>query len=98
MAKVISIEDALSARARPSPYFPGIHVAEFGQVRPFVSTQQSVTKENVYRAILLLDLAAQQMRLLLKNIADPARKSTFEVQITVIEELIQHARDLALKL
>jgi hypothetical protein len=98
MAQVISIEDALSARARPGPYFPGVHVAEFGRVPPFVSSQQSVTKENVYRAILLLDLAAQQMRLLLKNIADPARKSTFEAQITAIEESIQHARDLALKL
>ena len=87
MAQVKSFEDALSARAKPDPYFPGVHVAE-----------KSVTRENVYRAVLLLDLAAQQMRLLLKNIADPARTRTFEAQIAAIEESIQHARDLALRL
>jgi hypothetical protein len=98
MAQVISIEDALSARTKPGPYFPGVHVAEFGRVRPFVSSQQSVTKENVYRAILLLDLAAQHARLLVKAISDPSRTRNLEAQIAGIEELIQHARDLALKL
>lgn len=98
MAQVISFEDALSARAKPDPYFPGVHVAEFGRVPPRVSSRKSVTRESVYRAILLLDLAAQQMRLLLKNIADPARTRTFEAQIAAIEESIQHARDLALRL
>ena len=60
--------------------------------------QPSVTRESVYRAILLLDLAAQQTRLLLRNIADPSRKSNFEAQITAIEQSLQRARDLALEL
>lgn len=70
------------------------------KLRPAVApvVGQSTTRESVYRAILLLDLAAQQMRLLLKNVAGPERKSRFERQIAAIEESIQHARDLALKL
>ena len=98
MAQVINIENALCARMKPGFFSPE---AFSGKLRPAIAPvvgQQSATRENVYRAILLLDLAAQQMRLLLKNIADPARKSTFEAQITAIEEAIQHARDLALKL
>lgn len=96
MAQVINIGDALGARAKPGSYAP--NGVSAGSVGASVAGQPSVTRESVYRAILLLDLATQQMRVLLRRIADPSRKSNLEAQITAIERSIQHARDMALKL
>jgi hypothetical protein len=98
MAQVISMQDALSTRMKPGSFSPDAFSAKLHPKVAAVAFQQSATREDVYRAILLLDLAAQQMRVLLRNIADPSRKGDFEKQITAIEEAIQHARDLALKL
>lgn len=98
MAQVISIQDALSTRMKPGSFSPDAFSANLHSKVAAVVGSQSITRESVYRAILLLDLAAQQMRVLLRNIADPLRKGDFETQITAIEEAIQHARDLALEL
>lgn len=63
-----------------------------------VAGQLSVSKDDVHRAILLLDIAAQQARLLVKEIADPSRRESFEAQIATIEQLLQIARDMASRL
>lgn len=60
--------------------------------------QPSIPKDDIYRAILLLDIAAQQARLLVREIADPSRRENFETQIATIEQLLQIARDMASKL
>lgn len=100
MAEVINILDAVAehprrARGWHMPHDPA------AMPKPYPTEaggQPRVTRENVFRAILLLDLAVQRMRVLLREIADPERKSAFEAQVVVVEQSLQHARDLALKL
>lgn len=55
-------------------------------------------KEDLFRAVLLLDVAAQQADVLVKHITDPSRRKNFEAQIAAIQQLLQLARDLTLKL
>lgn len=62
------------------------------------ASRKSPMIEDVYRAILLLDLAAQQARLLVKHIPDSSRRMSFEAQIASIDHLLQIARDMALRL
>lgn len=62
------------------------------------ASQQLPGIEDVFRAILLLDLAAQQVRMLVKEVIDPSRRENFHAQIATIEQRLQLARDLALKL
>jgi hypothetical protein len=98
MAEVIRIEDALSARAKAGSHSPDACADQFGRAPPPVTARQSARREDVFRAILLLDLAAQHARLLVKETPDPSRREIFEAQISTIEQLLQLARDLALKL
>ena len=52
----------------------------------------------VYRSILLLDLAAQHAREIEIRITDPDVRRAFETHIDAIEEAIQIARERALEL
>jgi hypothetical protein len=98
MAQVINIEDAMFARAQPGSHSPEAYVAQYGRMPPLVTSEPSARREDVFRAILLLDLAAQHARLLVKQTSDPSQRETFEAQISTIEQLLQLARDMALKL
>jgi hypothetical protein len=95
MSEVISIQDARYSRAaleRPSPEKIG---AKAGDTSFSVASQRSISKDDVHRAILLLDIAAQQARLLVREIADPSRRENFGAQIATIEQLLQIARQMA---
>ena len=98
MAQLLRIEGALSARAKPESYSAEACVARSSRVPALVTGEQSARKEDVFRAILLLDLAAQHARLLVKKTSDPSQREAFEAQISTIEQLLQLARDMALKL
>ncbi|MBX9650984.1 MAG: hypothetical protein K2X57_28440 [Xanthobacteraceae bacterium] len=98
MAQVIRLEDAQFARAKAGSRSPNARVDQFGRAPPPVTGQQSARREDIFRAILLLDLAAQHARLLVKETSDPSRREIFEAQISTIEQLLQLARDMALKL
>jgi hypothetical protein len=94
MSEVIDIQDVRYWRdASPKKISAKAHDTPFS-----VASQQSISKDDVHRAILLLDIAAQQARLLVREIADPARRENFEAQIATIEQLLQIARDMASKL
>ena len=98
MSEVIDIWNARYSRAaseRPSPNTLGANVrgTSFG-----AAGHPGLAKEEVHRAILLLDMAAQQARLLVREIADPSRRESFEAQIATIEQLLQVARHMASKL
>jgi hypothetical protein len=58
-----------------------------------IRSLESKAKSELRDAILLLDLAAQHARQLVKAIGDPASKKLFEVDLRLIEELLQLARD-----
>jgi hypothetical protein len=59
---------------------------------------QSKAKGEVFRAVLMLDLAAQHAHEIAKKIRDPATKQNFDAHISSIEQLLQLARDMAVKL
>ena len=46
----------------------------------------------------MLDLAAQQARQLATRLRDPTTKASFETHIETIEQLLQLARDMTVKL
>lgn len=94
MSEVIDIQDARYWRdASPKKISAKAPDTSFG-----VAGQRSIPKDDVQRAILLLDIAAQQARLLVREIADPSRRENFEAQIATIEQLLHIARDMAAKL
>ncbi|WKA28806.1 hypothetical protein [Bradyrhizobium roseum] len=59
------------------------------------SGELAIVKLKVQRSILLLDLAAQQARLLMREIPDATRKQNLESQIGIIEQQLQVARQMA---
>jgi hypothetical protein len=59
---------------------------------------QTKARGEIHDAILLLDLATLYAQQLAKRMLDPAVKKQFEENISHIEQLLQTAKDLALKL
>jgi hypothetical protein len=59
---------------------------------------ESKAKRELHDAILLLDLAAQHARQLVKAIGDPVLKRLLEGDLLMIEELLQLAREKTLRL
>ena len=92
------LEEALQARAKLESRSSKVSGVEIYALTPPVVGQQSPRKKDVYRGILLLDLAAQHLRLLVEQISDPSRRMDFDAQIATIEQLLQLARQMALKL
>jgi hypothetical protein len=63
-----------------------------------VTGLQSKAKESIRQSILMLDLAAQHARQLATRLRDPAAKASFDAHIMTIEQLLQLARDMTMKL
>lgn len=98
MAQVIMLDREVRARSTQETHpFQAFGVGIHAPAPP-VASRESPGREDVYRAILLLDLAAQHARLLVKHISDSSRRTSFDAQITAIERLLQIARDMALRL
>jgi hypothetical protein len=101
MAQIIRFQEVRHVSAGSGLCLPkiGAQVRDDGRKTVFSEVRQHLPrKEDVFRAILLLDLAAQHLRLIVKEIVDPLRREMFQTQITNIEHQLQFARDLALKL
>jgi hypothetical protein len=99
MAQVIVLDEGV-LRARSKQQSRPFQASGVGirAPAPPVASRQSPRSEDVYRAILFLDLAAQHARLLVKQISDPSRRTNFEAQIAAIARSLQIARDMALRL
>ena len=95
MSEVINIQEARYWRAAAESHLPKTIGAATVAVTRRISGQLSIVKEKVHRSILLLDLAAQQARLLVREISDPPRRVNLEAQITIIEQQLHIARQLA---
>ena len=63
-----------------------------------VTGLQAKAKEDIRQSILMLDLAAQHARQLATRLRDPTTKASFETHIETIEQLLQLARDMTVKL
>jgi hypothetical protein len=95
MSEVINIQEARHWRAATGSHsLKTIDVGTAAAARRF-SGQLSTAREIVHRSILLLDLAAQQARLLVREVSDPPRRATLEAQITSIEQQLHVAREMA---
>jgi hypothetical protein len=95
MSEVISIRKARYWRAAARSHLPKTIGAGTGTAAFPVSGQLSMAREEVHRSILLLDLAALQARLLVRDISDPPRRVSLEAQITSIEQQLCVARQMA---
>lgn len=95
MAQVIILQNALHTR---SSLHPPITDLPDCAATLSLTDQREPSKEDVDRAILLLDVAARQARLLVMEINDPSRRKHFEAQIAMIEQLLHLARSMSLKL
>ncbi|MDP3702936.1 MAG: hypothetical protein Q8R78_00890 [Candidatus Omnitrophota bacterium] len=86
--------------ARASAGLPPQYVEEVDQVqlRSRMIDVQSRAKEEILRSILLLDIAAQHARQIAKRTDDPALNKNLSAQISLVEQLLQIAREMALKL
>jgi hypothetical protein len=96
MAQVIVLQNALHTRTgmQPHPSTPDLPVC--ASTPPLA--QREPGKEDVDRAILFLDIAARQARLLVMEINNPSRRENFETQIATIERLLHLARSMSLRL
>jgi len=97
MANVIDFYSKLRRAGAPAPRSQGADPAVQGRSPP-VRSLQSRVKADVYKSIMLLDLAAQHAREIQTRIADAAVRRAFEVHVDAIEEAIQIARECALDL
>ncbi|MFH1341914.1 MAG: hypothetical protein ABIL01_12035 [Pseudomonadota bacterium] len=84
--------------ARSTQQSPPLQASGTGIASALSASRHSPRSEDVYRAILLLDQAAQHARLLVKHISDSSRRASFEAQIVAIDHLLQIARGMALRL
>lgn len=99
MSEVISFRQVGYSRLAPGPLSPKKIDAkahrEADETARSNAGQPSISGEDVRHAILLLDIAAQHVRFLVKEIADPSRRENFEAQMAAIEQSLQHARRMA---
>ncbi|MDP1582462.1 MAG: hypothetical protein Q8M18_03445 [Bradyrhizobium sp.] len=97
MAQVIMLDREVCARSTQQS--PPLQASGIGIAPALpVASRRAPRSEDVYRAILLLDQAAQHARLLVKYISDSSRRANFEAQIAAIDHLLQIARGMALRL
>lgn len=95
MSAVVNLQEVMRLRAASPTKLLKAMVAEASETPSRDASSPLPSKEDIHRAILMLDLAGQHVRLLVKKIVDPPRRKTFETQIETIEQLLQFARQLA---
>ena len=92
------LQEALCARAKLESHPPKLVGQHVSATALPPASQQEPRREDVDRAILLLDIASRQARLLVMEIDDPARREDFEGQIATIEQMLRLARGMAQEL
>lgn len=95
MSKVISIRKARYCRDATGSRLVETADAVPDAVASRDSGELAIVKLKVRRSILLLDLAAQQARVLLREISDAPRRQNLESQIVIIEQQLHVARQMA---
>jgi hypothetical protein len=95
MSEVISIRKARYPRDTARSHLVETADAVTDAADSSDSGELAIVKLKVQRSILLLDLAAQQARLLMREIPDATRKQNLESQIGIIEQQLQVARQMA---
>lgn len=97
MSNVVNLRVAQS-RASTLPPPSETFGADIADLVSRILGLQSKAKEEISHSILMLDIAAQHARQIAKQICDPAVKENFSAHVATIEQLLQLARGMALKL
>jgi hypothetical protein len=95
MSEVISIRKARYRRDAARSHLVETADAVIDAADSSDSGELAIVKLKVQRSILLLDLAAQQARLLMREISDVPRRQNLESQISIIEKQLHVARQMA---
>lgn len=95
MSEVISIRKARYRRDAARSHLVETADAVIDAADSSDSGELAIVKLKVQRSILLLDLAAQQARVLMREIPDATRRQNLESQISIIERQLHVARQMA---
>ena len=98
MSNVVSLRAERSARVSAGLPPPDLAEADRAQLRSRIVDAQSRAREQIFRSILLLDIAAQHARQIAKRANNKAVKKSLCDQVSLVEQLLQIAREMALKL
>ncbi len=98
MSNVVSLRAARCARVSPGAPPPYLDEADVAELQSRIIGIQSKAREEILRCIQLLDLGAQHARQIAERTNDPALKKNLGAQVTIVEQLLQLAREMALKL
>jgi hypothetical protein len=96
MTNVMSFREA--RRRQPTSVRPPESPDEEVEQAFRIAGLQADAREEIFRSILMLDLAAQHARQISERVCDPTMKRNFTAHISIIEQLLQLARGMALKL
>jgi hypothetical protein len=78
---------------------PALNVdADISELTLYIGNLQSKANGEIHNAILTLGLTAQHAREIGNRMCDPTAKKNFEEHILLIEQLLELARDVAIKL
>src|SRR5665213_1954851 len=72
--------------------------ADISELASRITGLQSQAKGEIGNAILMLDLAAQHAREIAARVSDTTVRKNFDEHISMIERLLQLAREMAFKL
>ena len=72
--------------------------ADISELVSRITDLQSQAKGEIGNAVLMLDLAARHAREIAARIPDPTARKDFDEHISMIERLLQFAREMAFKL
>ena len=99
MSNVVNFQDRAPRFSESRAQRPtGAANADISELVSRVTGLQTKVIGQIDNAILMLDLAAQHARQIAKRVRDPAAKDQFDQNISTIEQLLQFAREKAMKL
>jgi hypothetical protein len=96
MPNVIQLRGGQPPSASPSTK-AGAWMFGFDAMSPVVTWRTAVAEE-VRRSVLLLDLAAQRVRLIAAQVADDRSRDTLTRQVEALERQLEAAREMARQL
>jgi hypothetical protein len=97
MPNVIQLRGRQHQRSALPPSKAGAWPLDLEMMSPVVMWRTTVAEE-VRRSVLLLDLAAQRVRLIAAKVVDEQLRQTLTVQIDALEQRLEVAREMARRL
>jgi hypothetical protein len=99
MLNVVNLrERAQRAPRAPEPQLSTGVDLNLSELASRITRLQLKAREDILNAILMLDLAAQHARQIASRMSDPEARKNFEEYLSTIEQLLEIARSMALRL